>query len=625
MEEQEKHLEHIRELRKKAMRLPLHPGVYIMHDKTGKIIYIGKAKALKNRVSQYFGSEKNHDKKVRQMVSNVEDFEYILTDSEFEALVLECSLIKQHTPKYNILLKDDKGYHYIKVTRGPWPRISQAKQMLDDDADYIGPFVSSWATKETVDEALKIFRLPSCSRKFPQDIGKGRPCLNYYIKQCCAPCQGKISQADYREAVKEAIDFLRGGSAECVRNLTKKMEEAAENLEFERAARIRDRLAAIKRMGDRQKVVALKVPEQDIIALAQGPERNCFEVFRFMNGRLCDRETYLMGEIGEPEAARSEFMERYYSMRDRVPPRVSLDGPASDMELLSEWLSQKAGRKVLVYVPQKGEQAQLVEMCRNNAAEQLAQSVGRTGREASALDELARLLGMAHPPAYIEAYDISNLAGGDNVAGMVVFENGRPLKSAYRKFKIKTVVGQDDYGSMREVIGRRLQEYFANKDSGEGFGRLPDLILLDGGKGHVAAVKPILEASGLDIALFGMVKDDKHRTRAIAEDGGEIAINSNRKAFTLVSSIQEEVHRFAIGYHRQTRKKNTLTTTLTEIEGIGETRARALLRHFRTLTAIRQADLAELETAPGMTKPAAKKVYEYFHGEEPSDTPSVLF
>ena len=379
------------------------------------------------------------------------------------------------------------------------------------------------------------------------------------------------------------------------------MEEAAENLEFERAARIRDRLAAIKRMGDRQKVVALKVPEQDIIALAQGPERNCFEVFRFMNGRLCDRETYLMGEIGEPEAARSEFMERYYSMRDRVPPRVSLDGPASDMELLSEWLSQKAGRKVQVYVPQKGEQAQLVEMCRNNAAE--------------------HLLGMAHPPAYIEAYDISNLAGGDNVAGMVVFENGRPLKSAYRKFKIKTVVGQDDYGSMREVIGRRLQEYFANKDSGEGFGRLPDLILLDGGKGHVAAVKPILEASGLDIALFGMVKDDKHRTRAIAEDGGEIAINSNRKAFTLVSSIQEEVHRFAIGYHRQTRKKNTLTTTLTEIEGIGETRARALLRHFRTLTAIRQADLAELETAPGMTKPAAKKVYEYFHGEEPSDTP----
>lgn len=607
------HKEHIKELRKKAMRLPLHPGVYIMRDKTGKIIYIGKAKALKNRVSQYFGSEKNHDDKVRRMVSNVEDFEYILTDSEFEALVLECSLIKQHTPKYNILLKDDKGYHYIKVTKGPWPRISQAKQMLNDGAEYLGPYVSSWATKESVDEALKIFRLPSCFRKFPQDIGKGRPCLNYFIKQCSAPCRGRQSEKEYNEAVKDALEFLRGGSAACVKELTRKMEEAAENLEFERAAHIRDRLAAIKRMSDRQKVVALKVPEQDIIALAQGAEKNCFEVFRFMNGRLCDRETYLMGEIGEAEAARSEFIERYYSMRDRIPPRVTLDGPATDTALLSEWLSQKAGRKVAVSIPQKGEQAHLVEMCRSNAAEQLAQSMGRTGREASALDELGRLLGLAHPPAYIEAYDISNLAGGDNVAGMVVFENGRPLKSAYRKFQIKTVDGQDDYGSMREVIGRRLREYQENQDSGEGFGRLPDLILLDGGKGHVAAVQPILDSFQLDIPLFGMVKDDKHRTRAIAANGGEIAIQPNRKAFTLVGAIQEEVHRFAIGYHRQTRKKNTLSTSLTSIEGIGQSRARALLKHFRTITAIREADLEELENAPGMTKPSALAVYRHFH------------
>lgn len=618
MEEQK---EHIKELRKKAMRLPLHPGVYIMRDKTGKIIYIGKAKALKNRVSQYFGSEKNHDDKVRRMVSNVEDFEYILTDSEFEALVLECSLIKQHTPKYNILLKDDKGYHYIKVTKGPWPRISQAKQMLNDGAEYLGPYVSSWATKESVDEALKIFRLPSCSRKFPQDIGKGRPCLNYFIKQCSAPCRGRLSEKEYNEAVKDALEFLRGGSAACVKELTRKMEEAAENLEFERAAHIRDRLAAIKRMSDRQKVVALKVPEQDIIALAQGAEKNCFEVFRFMNGRLCDRETYLMGEIGEAGAARSEFIERYYSMRDRIPPRVTLDGPATDTALLSEWLSQKAGRKVTVSIPQKGEQAHLVEMCRSNAAEQLAQSMGRTGREASALDELGRLLGLAHPPAYIEAYDISNLAGGDNVAGMVVFENGRPLKSAYRKFQIKTVDGQDDYGSMREVIGRRLREYQENQDSGEGFGHLPDLILLDGGKGHVAAVQPILDSFQLNIPLFGMVKDDKHRTRAIAANGGEIAIQPNRKAFTLVGAIQEEVHRFAIGYHRQTRKKNTLSTSLTSIEGIGQSRARALLKHFRTITAIREADLEELENAPGMTKPSAIAVYRHFHALNETGSP----
>ncbi|WP_457945024.1 excinuclease ABC subunit UvrC [Caproiciproducens sp. LBM24188] len=610
------HEKHIKELRRQAMRLPLNPGVYMMHDKSGKIIYIGKAKALKNRVSQYFGSEKNHDEKVRRMVANVEYFEYIITDSEFEALVLECSLIKQHTPKYNILLKDDKGYHYIKVTSGPWPRISQAKQILDDGANYIGPYISSWATKESVEGALKIFKLPSCNRRFPQDIGKERPCLYYYINQCCAPCTGKVSEKEYNEAVTEAVEFLRGGSAESVRELTKRMEEAAEALEFERAARIRDRLTAIKRMADKQKVVAAKVPEQDVIALAQGPESSCFEVFRFQNGRLCDRETFLMGETGNPSAARGEFLEQYYSMRDRIPPRVCLDGRVENADLLGEWLTQKAGRKVSLSVPQKGEQAQIVEMCRNNAAEQLAQATNRTGREASALDELGRLLGMEQPPNYIESYDISNLAGGENVAGMVVFENGRPLKSAYRKFKIKTVIGQDDYASMREVIERRLQEYEAHKDEGEGFGHLPDLILLDGGKGHVAAVRPVLEAAGLNIPLFGMVKDDKHRTRAIARDGGEIAINSNRKAFTLVSSIQDEVHRFAIGYHRQLRKKTTISSTLTSIEGVGPTRARALLKHFKTVAAVSNADLEELAAIPGMNQPAAQRVYDYFHGGE---------
>jgi len=609
------HEEHIKELRSRAMRLPLSPGVYIMHDKSGKIIYIGKAKALKSRVSQYFGSETNHDDKVRRMVSNVDHFEYILTDSEFEALVLECSLIKQHTPKYNILLKDDKGYHYIKVTAGPWPMISEAKQILDDGANYIGPYVSSWATKESVDEALKIFRLPNCTRKFPQDIGKARPCLNYYIKQCCAPCRGKMSEAEYNEYVDEAIEFLRGGSGDCIREMTNKMNTAAESLDFERAARIRDRIAAIRRMGDRQKVVAARVPEQDIIALAQGAETSCFEVFRFINSRLCDRETFLLGETGSPKTARSEFIERYYSMRDRIPPRVCLDGSAESTELLEEWLTKKAGKKVIISVPQKGEQAQLVEMCRNNAAEQLAQVTGRTGREASALDELGRLLGMEQPPLYIESYDISNLAGGENVAGMVVFENGRPLKSAYRKFKIKTVMGQDDYGSMQEVIERRFHEYFdaQEKKIPDGFGRLPDLILLDGGKGHVSAIQPVLDAAGLTIPLFGMVKDDKHRTRAIARDGGEIAINSNRSAFTLVSMIQNEVHRFAIGYHHQVRKQSAISSELTSIEGIGQTRTKSLLKYFKTITAIKNADLAELVAAPGMTKPTAQRVYDYFH------------
>lgn len=608
---------HIRELRARAMRLPLSPGVYLMHDKTGKIIYIGKAKALKNRVSQYFGSERHHDRKVRQMVAHVEYFEYILTDSEFEALVLECSLIKQHAPKYNILLKDDKGYHYIRITNEAWPRISQAKQMLDDGATYLGPYVSSWATKESVDEALKIFRLPSCTRRFPQDIKKARPCLNYYIKQCCAPCRGGISCEEYNEIVREAVDFLRGGSGNSVKLLTERMNEAAEALEFERAARIRDRLEAVKKIRERQKVVAARVQEQDVIALAQGPSNACFEVFRFQQGRLCDRESFLLSDIGEPKTARAEFLERYYSMRDRIPPRISLDGPAASMELIARWLSEKAGRKVTLSLPQRGEQKEILEMCRSNAAEQVAQSTGRTGRETSALDELARLLGLEKPPAYIESYDISNLAGGENVAGMVVFEDGRPLKSAYRKFSIKTVEGQDDYASMQEVISRRFQEYFRQKESGEGFGRLPDLILLDGGKGHVAAVKPVLESMGLgDILLFGMVKDDKHRTRAIALDGGEISIHSHRAAFTLIGAIQEEVHRFAIGYHRQRRKKAVIGSSLLEIPGVGPTRAKALLRHFRTVSAIQNADLEELEAAPHMTKPAARAVYLYYHPEE---------
>jgi excinuclease ABC subunit C len=611
------HEKHIKELRARAMRLPLHPGVYLMHDKSGKIIYIGKAKALKNRVSQYFGSEKNHDEKVRQMVAHVEWFEYILTDSEFEALVLECSLIKQHTPKYNILLKDDKGYSYIRVTKGPWPRISEAKQTADDGAEYIGPYVSGWSVKQSVEAAQKIFRLPTCSRVFPRDIGKGRPCLNYYIKQCCAPCRGKITEQEYGEAVRDALEFLRGGSAESVRELTRRMDEAAEKLEFEKAARIRDRLAAIRKMSERQKVVASKVPEQDVVALTQGVGRSCFEVFRFEGGRLTDRETFFTSEAGEPKAARAEFLERYYSMRDRIPPRVTLDGPAEGQELLSRWLSEKAGRRVTVTVPQKGEQAHLAEMCRNNAAEQLAQTTGRTGREASALDELARLLGLSEPPAYIESYDISNLAGGENVAGMVVFENGRPLRSAYRRFKIKNVVGQDDYASMREVIARRFDEYRKSGGNGEGFGRLPDLILLDGGKGHVAAVQPVLDAAGISVPLFGMVKDDRHRTRAIAKNGGEIAINSSRSAFTLLSTIQDEVHRFAIGYHRQLRKKNTISSTLLSIEGVGPTRAKALLRRFRTITAIGEADLRELAQTPGITEPAARNIYAYFHPDGP--------
>lgn len=602
-------------LRKKAMALPLLPGVYIMHDKSGEIIYIGKAKALKNRVSQYFGSQNNHAQKVRRMVDNVDDFEYIITDSEFEALILECSLIKQHTPKYNILLKDDKGYSYIRVSDGDWKRLSYTLQKKDDGAQYIGPYKSSYYVKSAVEEANKIFMLPTCNRRFPQDFRKGRPCLNYHIKQCMAPCTGKVKLKDYKESVEQALEFLRGGSSNSIKQLTAQMEEAAENLEFERAARIRDKISAVKKMGDKQKVVANKVLDEDVIASFSDGGKTCFQVFRFEGGRLFDRESFVF-DSDDAECEVEQFILRYYTIRDDVPKNIALDKDFDGLDAVVEWLSQKRGGKVNVTVPQRGEQAQLVAMCRSNAAEALAQKKGATVKEYNVLEELKEALGLKKLPEYIESYDISNLAGTENVAGMVVYKNGKPLKSAYRKFKIKGFDGQDDYASMAEVLSRRFDEYYKAKDSEEGFGKLPDLILLDGGKGQVAAVKQVLEAKNIDVPLFGMVKDDKHRTRAITGDGGEIAISSKRALFAFVTRIQDEVHRFAIGYHHSRRSKNTFKSSLTQIDGIGEVRAKTLLKHFRTIDNISKADLQELETAPKMTKDAALAVYRYFHSEE---------
>ena len=606
----------IRELREKAMRLPLSPGVYIMKNKRDEIIYIGKAKALKNRVSQYFGSQNNHPEKVKQMVLNVDHFDYILCGSEFEALVLECSLIKQHKPKYNILLKDDKGYSYIRISSGEWKRISHVMQKADDGAEYLGPYMSAWYSRNAVDCALKVFGLPSCSKVFPRDLKKGRPCLNYYIKQCCAPCGGKVSLKEYSERVEAAVEFLKKGDSDSVKIMTEQMNMAAERLDFELAAKLRDRISAVKRITEKQQVVAASVPEQDVIAMMTEGNDACFAVLRFSGGRLYDKEDFLLKDIGSDSdgaAERAEFIKRYYSMRSGIPPMLTLDSPPEDEELIASWLSELKGKRVRLTYPQRGEQQKILEMCRRNAAEKLAQSRGHLGQELTALDELAGLLGLSAPPVYIESYDISNLMGSENVAGMVVFKNGRPFKSAYRRFSIKGFEGQDDYASMNEVLTRRFEEYMKEKDSGEGFGCLPDLILLDGGKGQVSAVRPVLERFGLDIPLFGMVKDGSHRTRAITDEGREISITSKRQAFTLVSTIQDEVHRFAIGYHRAKRKKKALSTTLTGIEGIGEERAKALLTHFKTIDRISNAELEELLQVKGMTRPAAKAVYRSFH------------
>lgn len=623
--------EKLKWLQDKSRGLPFEPGVYIMKDASGHIIYIGKAKALRRRVSQYFLRFDHHEGKVRKMVEHVDNFEYIITDSEFEALVLECSLIKQNRPKYNILLKDDKGYSYIRVTVDePWPRIESVKKKDEDDgALYLGPYISSFAVKEAVDEAVKAFALPTCSRDFEKDAGRGRPCLNFFIHQCCAPCRGRMKREEYRENIDNAVTFLRGGYDTIIKQLTESMEAQAENLEFEKAARLRDRIEAIKKIRERQKVVASKVEQQDVIALSGDGCNTDFEVFIIRGGRLTDRESFMLDFIADEKAARAEFLRRYYSGAKTPPSRVTLDGDTEDRALLEQYLSQTAGRKVSITVPQKGEQAALVAMVKNNAEEKIQRLAARPAKNDKVLDELGKLLGLSHRPEYIEAYDISNTAGTGVVAGMVVFEGGRPLKSAYRKFSIKTVAGQDDYACMREVVGRRLARLkeaqeeaggFAEEGAKEssplspaksGFGRLPDLILLDGGRGHVGAVKPVLEEYGYDIPLFGMVKDDRHRTRAIAADGGEIAINASRSVFTLVSQIQDEVHRFAIAYHHKTQGKRAFSTRLTGAPQIGEGRAKALMRAFKTVERLRSATAEELAAVPGMTRPAADALSEW--------------
>lgn len=610
--------EKLKELKAKAMALPLSPGVYIMKNKNRDIIYIGKAKALKNRVSQYFGSQNNHSEKVRRMVENVFDFEYIITDSEFEALILECSLIKQHKPKYNILLKDDKGYSYIKVTNEDWRRISYVLQKGDDDATYIGPYKSSFYVKDSVEQAQKIFKLPTCNRRFPQDFRKGRPCLNFHIKQCCAPCTGKVKLSDYNEYVDEALDFLKGGDAKSIKALTQKMTEASENLEFERAAKLRDQINSIKKMRDKQKVVDISQQDIDFIAFAQNAKKGSFEVFRFSGGRLYDRENFIVDDPGDGVTARQEFLLRYYSMRDDIPREIKLDTQIEEAQIIEEWLSEKRGTRVHISVPKKGENKRIVDMCLQNAYEALGQLEGMVGRQYAVLEGLRDMLALKNIPYYIEAYDISNTAGTENVAGMIVLENAKPKKSAYKKFKIKSFDGQDDYGSMAEVITRRFTEYKKAQDSEEksSFARLPDLILLDGGKGQVGVVEPILKELGLDVPVFGMVKDDRHRTRAIVSSDGEIAIRPNQSVFSFVTQIQDEVHRFAISYHRQSRKKSMKSSTLRGIQGIGEVRAKALLKYFRTLDNIKNASVSELESAPSMTHDSALMVYKYFHSED---------
>lgn len=601
-------------LREKSMKLPLTPGVYIMKNKQGKIIYIGKAKKLKNRVSQYFGSQNKHPVKVRKMVENVDDFDYILTDSEFEALVLEASLIKQNQPKYNILLKDDKGYSYIKVTNEPYRKISAVLQKDDENADYIGPFTSSYSVKQSVDEANRIFRLPQCNKSFPRDFKKGRPCLNFHINRCMGVCTGKISKSEYDEAVSDALDFLNGDITRIMKELKEKMNICAENLEFEKAGKYRDRIRAIENMQSKQKVVTETGDSKDVFSVAENEQDICVTVLRYDKGRLCDSEHFFFDSDKMVANVRCNFLIQYYGMNRTVPQKIYVDETFDDMELVEQHLTNVRGKKCTVTVPQRGEGLKLINMCRENAYEKLAQKKGRLSAEIKSLEELKNLLGLSKTPEYIESYDISHTGGDDNVAGMIVFKNAKPLKRAYRTFNIKSFAGQDDYGSMREVLSRRFDEYFKYKDDNatDGFGKLPDLILLDGGKGQVSVVKEVMQEKNLDIPLFGMVKDSKHKTRAITGDGGEIAINSMRSAFTLVSEIQEEVHRFSVSFHHKKHTKKGLELSLTKIDGIGQKKAKELLKEFKTIKNIKAASVDELQNVKGINRQLAEKIYDFY-------------
>ena len=610
------------ELYRKACMLPLLPGVYIIRDKSDTIIYIGKAKRLKTRVSQYFREGVPHDAKVTQMIAHAFNFDVIVCQSEFEALVLEASQIKAHTPKYNILLKDDKGYSYVKVTKGEWPRLSAVLQKEEDDAEYIGPFTSAFAVREIVETAQDCFLLPRCNKEFPRDIGKGRPCLNAHIGKCMAVCSGKISCQAYNEAVQNAIRMIRYGKRDIVKQLRDKMEAAAERLDFESAALLRDQIAAIERVSAGQKVVMDNDAEMDVLAFAGTTHAVCAAILRYRDGRLTDKREFLFHDTSDIAALREEFLPQYYLDGENVPKTIAVDALPEDHEALTEALSEVRGSAVNLYVPQRGDVAKLVTMAYTNAVERLARESGRYTREEKLLEEAAQMLGLKTPPRVIESYDISNWGDGSSVCGMIVFRDGKPLRAGYRRFRMKTVAGTDDYASMAEALSRRAGEYEAAKRGEKPdtptnqFSVLPDLILLDGGRGQVSAVRAALKGTQLaGVPLFGMVKDDHHRTRAIVDDtGSEIAINRNRGIFTFVTSIQDEVHRYANDYRKRLMNKRSYAATLTALPGVGEKTSAALLKHFKTVANVRGASISDLEQVPGISHKKAEQIYNGLHG-----------
>lgn len=590
-------------LREKTSKLTSSPGVYIMKNVSGDIIYIGKAKNLKKRVTSYFRENPCHTPKVSAMVSNVYDYDFIVTDSEYEALMLECSLIKQHKPKYNILLKDDKGYHYIRISDDEYPRITYEKNN-SAGGRYIGTYTSSTVARETVREANRVFMLPTCRKVFPCN---SRPCLNYHIKNCMGVCTGKISRETYCKAVEDAVDFIKSGSASSVERMEQEMYRASENLDFEKAVVLRDRINAIKKSAEKQKVLDSGVNNADVIGIAESYDGVCISVLVYRNERLSDKAVFEL-EKSDGDIL-SDFIYQFYHGRNDIPKVIIADHIPQDIELISEFLEKKSGRKVRLHHAQKGRLYELLRLAKNNSAEYVALKNSRTGREVIALEQLGKVLGLERPPKYIEAYDISNLSSESMSAGMVVFEDGRPLKKAYKHFTIKEQQYQNDYGSMHEVLKRRLM-HIVNQDGDEYFNRTPDLILLDGGTGHVHAVEPILKELNLDIALFGMVKDSKHRTRAIATGGQEIQINNLQQAFSLVTQIQDEVHRYSVSFMHKRHKKKTYSSELLTVKGIGEKKLAKILLKYRTKESLVNATPEELAETAGVNLKTARELWE---------------
>lgn len=619
------------DIEEELKKLPARPGVYIMHDDKDAIIYVGKAISLKNRVRQYFQKSRNLGIKKEQMVEQIARFEYIITDSELEALVLESNLIKEHRPKYNTMLKDDKNYPFIKVTVGEaFPRIMMARKMKKDKSRYFGPYTSGGAVKDVIELSRKLYHLRSCSRSLPKDIGKERPCLYYHIKQCNAPCQGYISQEEYKKQVDGLLDFLNGNHKEILKELRQKMLSASEKLDFEEAAQYRDLIQSVGKIGERQKITDQNREDKDIIAAAMEGEDAVTQVFFVRDGKLIGRDHFYMKTApgDDRKGVLSSFLKQFYAGTPFIPKEIMLQEEVEDLELISQWLEKKKGQKVRITVPKKGAKEKLVELAYQNAQMVLQRDRERIkreeGRTIGAVKEIAELLGLKEVNR-IEAFDISNISGFQSVGSMVVYEKGKPKKSDYRKFKIKWVKGPNDYASMEEVLTRRfvhgLDEQEERKaenleDAYGSFTRFPDLLMMDGGRGQVNIALEVLQKLSLNIPVCGMVKDDHHRTRGLYYNNVEIPINRDSEGFKLITRIQDEAHRFAIEYHRSLRSKGQVHSVLDDIPGIGPARRKALMKHFKGLEGIRDASREELAAVGSMNEKSAAEVYEFFHKGE---------